>query len=221
MAGFALHHDGMTEETNTVTVPRRLTGPLAADDPRFVFAKAVALAGAVIDGVPGDKLEAPTPCSEFDVRGLLGHLVGVLRRVAVVGRGEDPMSAPFVVENVDDGAWLDAWTAAAHDVQAAWADDAVLDRDLRLPWTTMTGRSALAIYTSEVTVHTWDLATATGQRPVWDDEVVATAYGILREQLPADGREPELPFAPVVDTPEDAPLIDRLVAWSGRRPLPA
>ena len=32
------------------------------------------------------------------------------------------------------------------------------------------------------------------------------------------GAEWEDPFGPAVDVPEEAPPIDRLVAWNGRRP---
>jgi hypothetical protein len=31
-------------------------------------------------------------------------------------------------------------------------------------------------------------------------------------------RPPEIPFADAVPVPEDAPAIDRLVAWQGRDP---
>ena len=52
---------------------------------------------------------------------------------------------------------------AAHDVQSAWADAAKLDQPMVLPWVTAPGSAMLAMYTAELTVHTWDLAVATGQ----------------------------------------------------------
>jgi hypothetical protein len=36
--------------------------------------------------------------------------------------------------------------------------------------------------------------------------------------MPPEHREPTDPFADAVPVPDDAPLIDRLVAWNGRRP---
>ena len=194
----------MTGETNTVT------------DPRPMLYRAVALAGDVIQLVSPDQLDGPTPCPDFDVRALVGHLIGVLQRVAVVGRGEDPMKAPFVADAPPEQ-WPAAWARGARDVEAVWSDDPVLDRELRVPWTTMPGRDVAGIYTSELTLHTWDLAQATGQKPAWDGEVVAASLAAMQTQLPADGRE-QFPFAAVVEVPADAPAIDRLVAWSGRRP---
>src|SRR4051795_1587604 len=51
-------------------------------DPRPAFATAVATAVDAMSAVRPDQLAAPTPCTEFDVRTLLGHLLSVLRRVA-------------------------------------------------------------------------------------------------------------------------------------------
>src|SRR4051794_5368167 len=61
-------------------------------DPRPAFAGAVALAVDTAAAVRPDQLDRPTPCPEYDVRALLGHLLSVLRRVAAVGRGAPPIS---------------------------------------------------------------------------------------------------------------------------------
>ena len=45
----------------------------------------------------------------------------------------------------------------------------------------------LTSYFSELTVHTWDLAAATGQHPHWDDTVVTAALE-ARQILPAENR---------------------------------
>ena len=123
--------------------------------------------------------------------------------------------------------------SAAHEVQAAWTDAALLDRDTPLPWGTFSGAEVLGVYTNEITVHTWDLARATGQVPVWDDEVLDAAWTAIRHQLPDADRTQmwsearaqvpgdypwEDPFANAVDISGDAPMIDRLVAWNGRTP---
>jgi uncharacterized protein (TIGR03086 family) len=202
------------------------------DDPRVVLAKAVALGGTVIGGVGRDRLDDPTPCDDFDVRALLGHLVQVLDRVAAIGRGEEPM-AVGVTSGIADDAWAGAWAASAHAVEAAWTDPATLTRTVHLPWATLTGAETLAAYTTEVTLHTWDLAVATGQQPAWDPEVVEVAFASLRRSLPAEGRAERYaevkatlppgawtsdPFAPAVPVGREAPPVDQLVAYAGRRP---
>lgn len=222
----------MQHDTTTMTTD----APFAADDPRAFFARAVATAGRVIERVRPDQLTASTPCDEFDVRALLGHLLGVLQRVAVVGVGGSATGVEDVIEGVADDGWADAWRSAAHGVQAAWTDDATLAQTIELPWAELSGAEALAMYTSEVTVHTWDLATATRQDPDWDDDVVGVAmdsirrhlpaedrlatFEAVRAQLPPDARNWGAPFHEVVPVAGDARPIDRLVAWNGRRPVP-
>ena len=192
--------------------------PFEDGDPRGFFARAVAIATDTIACVRPEQLGDPTPCVEFDVRGLLGHLVEGLEYVATIGRGEPAGAAGGAVVLADDS-WVAAWLDAARTVHDVWADDAVLARTVHLPWLTTTGGVALLGFTSEVTVHCWDLATATGQQPAWDQAVLEVADESLRAVLGREGRDdPSVPFGPVIAVPDGAPLIDRLVAWAGRRP---
>jgi uncharacterized protein (TIGR03086 family) len=215
----------------TMTTETPLGPSAGAGDPRLTFAKAVALATAVIGRVSPGQLANPTPCDDLDVAALLGHMVTVLRRVAALGRGDDPFGAGVMAPVREDfgRAWLDA----AAEVEQAWAGDSVLIQTMRLPWSEVSGAAMLVSYLNEVTVHTWDLAKATGQRPAWDPQIVGLAFdGIrflpgenraavfeaMRASMPAEQRNFADPFADAVPVPDDAPLIDRLVAWNGRRP---
>ena len=90
------------------------------------------------------------------------------------------------------------------------------------------------MYTSEISVHTWDLATATGQRPDWDSEAIQVSLSTMHQPLPAEGRIEEFeaaranmpegwegfkyPFAEAVAAEANAALIDQLIAWTGRTP---
>ncbi len=211
----------MTSATSSTTPDRT--------DPRKILDRAIATGASVVARVRPEQLTAPTPCSEMDVRTMLGHLVGVLDRIAALGRGEDPF-AVTETSAPDDG-WAQAWAASARRAAAAWHDDAVLEQPMALPWIQGDGAEILTSYFSELTVHTWDLAVATGQRPDWDDRVVTAALA-ARDFLPAENRrelfeeisaamgldEVAIPFAERVPVPDDAPAIDRLVAWNGRDP---
>ncbi|KWX19671.1 hypothetical protein AFM11_34625 [Mycolicibacterium wolinskyi] len=199
-------------------------------DPRPILNRAIATCGGVIAGVRPEQLTDPTPCTDMDVRALLAHLIGVLGRIAALGNGDDPFAVTDTP--VADDRWLDAWRESGSRVADAWSDDAVLERPMALPWIQGSGAKVLASYFSELTVHTWDLATATGQQPDWDDTVVAAAFDAARQILPAENRralyeeisaargfdEVAVPFAEAVPISDDAPVIDRLVAWNGRDP---
>lgn len=215
----------MTSSTSSTTHDSGSEGT----DPRPILDRAIATGGSVIAGIRTDQLNDPTPCAEMDVRAVLGHVVGVLDRITALARGEDPF-AVTEIPPTDDG-WKDTWTAAARRTTEAWSDDAILEQPMALPWVQGTGADVLASYFSELTVHTWDLATATGQQPGWDETVVEAALA-ARHFLPAENRralfeeisrgmgldQVAIPFAEQVPVPDDAPAIDRLVAWNGRDP---
>ena len=220
----------MTTETMSSTKPSTCN----AGDPRPLFANAVAIAEPVIAGVRPDQLGSPSPCFEYDVEGLLTHLVFVLNRVAALGRGDEAFAPKAMtntaVEHVD---WAADWREAAARVEEAWSDDGKLAQKVVLPWATMTGAEMLAMYVSEITTHTWDVAKATGQDPEWDDAVCQLALDAMHRDLPMADRTPmweefkanapanfqfDPPFANAVAVGNDAPLIEQLVAWTGRRP---
>lgn len=221
----------MTTTTNlaTSTNPPESTDTADSFDPRPLIGQAIATGAGVIAGVSSDQFRNPTPCPEMDVRTIIGHQVFVLERIAVIGNGADP----FAVAEFDmsDDEWAAAWAAAGEKVAEAWSDDATLERPTALPWIQGSGSEVLTSYLSELTVHMWDIAVATGQQPEWDDAVVNAALE-ARKILPEDNRreffeavsesmglhEVAMPFAEVVPVPADAPAIDRLVAWNGRDP---
>ena len=215
-------HDGcMTTSTSSTT-----QHPI---DPRPLLDRAIATTGDVIAHVRPEQLTAPTACPEMDVRTMLGHLVGVLDRITALGDGDDPLTVVETTAPDDD--WSGSWATARARAVQAWRDDAVLDRPMALPWIQGSGAEVVTSFLSELTVHTWDLATATEQQPDWDPAVVAAALG-ARQILPAEHRralfeqisaamgleEVAIPFADAVHVPADAAAIDRLVAWNGRDP---
>jgi len=206
---------------------------LVAGDPRALLATAAGIADTTIAAVTADQLDLPTPCAGMTVHDLLEHLVMVVRRVASAGRDEPLESWAIDAADVRGGGWTEEFRAGVAHAAAAWADDATLERPTTLPWTTCTGAEALGIYTNELTAHTWDLARAAGQTPAWDPAVLATSFEHVRRELPMAARGPmwaearaylpegiewEDPFADAVPVADDAPLIDRLVAWNGRTP---
>ncbi len=219
----------------TTNAPAQLFASLPSDDIRSVFGRATNLAGSVIAGVRPDQLDRQTPCEDFNARKMIQHLIGVLERIAVVGTGASPFTVPGFAGGVADADFIAAWNAEVDRVENVWSDDAVLTRDVLVPWGKDVGGVALTRYVNEVSVHTWDLAKATDQQPAWNDDVLQVAYSAMTTLLPVEGRRaiydvaraampPEMaanfkdPFVDPVSVAEDAPVIDRLVAFSGRQP---
>lgn len=190
---------------------------MTADDTRPMFFRAADQARAAVGEVRAEQLTEPTPCSEYDVRALLGHMLTVFRRVSTVLTGGQAQDVPQVTTGIADASWSDAFREARAQLGDVLADGAVLDTTYAFPFGTVPGFVALRNFTLELSVHTWDLVKATKQQAALDPEIGAAALAAARQGLPAEPRD-NLPFAPVVPVPDDADVYDQLVAWTGRDP---
>ena len=225
--------DTATTATSDTAPPSPLRGPLPSGcDPRERLDVANATMIDVVRGIAEGHYDLSTPCDLMSVAELAEHVVMAMRRIACAGRAVPVQDWPVDAADVGVGEWVDALVDARADASAAWADDSLLERPTALPWGTFPGAEVLDVYTNEMTMHAWDLAVATGQQPEWDAEVLAASLAVMHQQLPMADRTPiwdavfaqvpegvevEVPFANAVEVADDAPLIDRLVAWNGRQ----
>lgn len=182
-------------------------------DPRPLYDSALTWVAGLIDGAHG--LDGPTPCDEFDVRGLLGHIVATVDRIRVAGEDGDVNARPVVVSGVPDDGWPAAFATATERMRAVWADDTLLDRPTTVPWGTLPGRATIWGYLNEALVHGWDLAVATDQDPEADPALAGAALAAVQQFLPAEMRGGEIPFNTVVEPAPDAGPTERLANWSG------
>ncbi|WP_410589954.1 TIGR03086 family metal-binding protein [Amycolatopsis sp. lyj-23] len=124
--------------------------------------------------VPPDGWNAPTPCSEWDVRALVNHMTrgnlnyvgllhGATREEFLARRDEDALGDDPVA----------AFTESVRACAAAFAGEGALDRVVDYPLGELTGRRALAVRTTDSVVHTWDLARALGADETLDPDLVA------------------------------------------------
>jgi uncharacterized protein (TIGR03086 family) len=187
-------------------------------DPREFHHRAMAQTEAIVAAVRPDQLTLPTPCSEYDVRALLSHIVGGLNRIATVGEGGDGLAVVPRVDGVPDDGWPAVYAAARARTTAAWADDAMLDALVEVPWGKVPGRIALSGYVQEILTHGWDLARATGQPAELDPELASWVLAVAQRILPPEPRGGEIPFGPVLPAPAGAGPYAQLAAWLGRQP---
>jgi uncharacterized protein (TIGR03086 family) len=177
--------------------------------------RASTIARRVVDAVRPDQLGEPTPCSEWDVRALLNHIVGLQRTFAAAVAGEAlPDADDDVVGDDPKRAFVDASQA----VDRALRGPGVLDQTFRLPWGEMPGQMIARVLFLDLTIHSWDLATATGQPRSLDPELCGMALTFGRSMLRDEFRRPGGAFGPEVAIAADAPICDRLAAFYGRRP---
>lgn len=110
--------------------------------------------------IPLDRLGRPTPCAEFDVRTLMGHLIGTAERGLATAQQHGPRRhIPHVVTGIADQQLADRYAALITSIRSAWArltsDDLVT-----APWGECTALEAARGFTIETVTHGWDLAVA-------------------------------------------------------------
>jgi uncharacterized protein (TIGR03086 family) len=167
-----------------------------------------------------DQWDAATPCTEWDVRTLAGHLItgrhvyrGFLEGVPVAGlrqmlqqqgeaAGDDPVAA---------------CQSAVRSIRAAFAQPGALERTVHHTIGDMPGRQLLVQLVADCVVHSWDLATAIGVDPGLDTELVELAYGFYAPRMHQDAMYAYGWFKPPAKPlPEGATSLQRLIRLVGR-----
>jgi uncharacterized protein (TIGR03086 family) len=168
--------------------------------------------GALIAAVRDEQWEQPTPCPEWNVRDLVGHMV-TGNNGFTAALGGQPAAAP------DDAEPASAYRASADALLDAFGQPGALEKIVTIPFGPVPGIAALHLRITEILVHGWDLARATGQRTAFPDDLAEQELAFSRGKLAGipPGRSPFGPPQPVAD---DAPAIDRLAACLGRKPTP-
>ncbi|MFZ7088234.1 TIGR03086 family metal-binding protein [Curtobacterium sp. RRHDQ10] len=156
--------------------------------------------------------DAPTPDSEWTTRDLVTHVIDEQRWIPLLLTGRDHEQAEADLEPIGDDL-VAAWSSFAAAATAAW-HDVPMDTPVHLSTDTVRAGDYLAEQTSDITIHTWDLARATGSDERLPDDLVEAVWTVFEPQidsLAASG----LYDAPVrVD--DQAPLQTRLLAATGR-----
>jgi uncharacterized protein (TIGR03086 family) len=170
--------------------------------------------GTHVVGAGDDQWNGPTPCTEWDVRMLVNHLVSEnlwmppllegLTIADVGGRldgdllGDDPRSA---------------WDASAKE--AGVAVQAVdLGTTVHVSYGDITAESYIFEVMTDLAIHGWDLARAVGGDETMDPETLDVLFDHFKpreEALKASGA-----FGPRVDPPPGASKQTQLLAVFGR-----
>jgi uncharacterized protein (TIGR03086 family) len=182
---------------------------------------AARLAGLVASVGDGD-LGMPTPCPAYTLGDLIDHIGGLtLAFTAAANKDHGPRTdqGPSGDASRLGGDWREQIPRDLLALARAWRNPAA--------WTGMTriaGMDAPAemvglTAADELAVHGWDVARATGQPYDCGPEILQAAQRFLEQFTSPDAPAgPDVPFGPPRPVPQDAPLLDRVVALAGRDP---
>jgi uncharacterized protein (TIGR03086 family) len=176
-----------------------------------------------VHAVGEDQWQLATPCRDWTVADLVGHLIEEHRWAAPLLHGQDLESAGKIVAGsrklpVDGGVGAnlaEEWDEAAVESSDAFAADGALDRTVSLSRGPTPARAYIAEMTFDLVVHGWDLGRAVGYDKPLPENVVEAVYAEVKSfgDLSAGGG-----FDEPVDVPDDAPTIDKLIGRTGRNP---
>lgn len=188
-------------------------------DPFKMLARARTQFQHRLDAVNADQWALRTPCDEWDVRGLINHVVtadtttvrllnGATREATVAMIGVDHLGADP----------LGAYARSAEAQAAAFGVPGALERIVPHPAFDMPGSQLLDFRVGDTLLHAWDLARAIGVDEQLDGGVVEFVWlslSPLGELLSTTGAFGAGGSGALDD---NAPLQRRLLDLSGRRP---
>lgn len=166
-----------------------------------------------------DQLGWPTPCDQWDVRGLLGHTLRTIEvfAAAVDGRPgpneEEVFAGPDMIG--DDPAGVTR--AVTRRSQAAWSARVDFDQEVTTAFGAMPATFAISVSTFSTLVHGWDLAKTIGAGTEMPAELLDLGEAVAAQVVPplrALGR-----FAPEVATRPGAGRTEQFIASTGRAPV--
>jgi uncharacterized protein (TIGR03086 family) len=167
-----------------------------------------------IAGTRPGQLRLPTPCTEWDVEALLSHVFTTLVSYTALAENGHLNSRP-PTPGVTDEAYPGTYRSLADRGRRAWSEPGMLDRLCDSPWRgPVRGGLALSIHTTDLLLHGWDLARATGQSDRMDDDGAVFAFGVLEREFSGDRRSRY--FRPALEPLRNDDNQGRLIAMSGR-----
>ena len=177
---------------------------------------ALASTRAYVAGVQPGQWHDPTPCAEYDVRGLVNHIVSGNFWVTPLVRGS---SIADVGDKLDGDVLGDdplvTYEQSAGEADAAFKAPGAMEASVAVSYGPVPGEIYAGHRFIDVLIHGWDLAKATGQDATLDPELVEGCRQVVEPQaelLKGSGM-----FGADVEVPPDADSQTRLLALLGRR----
>jgi uncharacterized protein (TIGR03086 family) len=166
--------------------------------------------------VGADQWTAPTPCSDWDVRALVAHVVDEQRWVPYLLGGGSVADAGdrFADDPLHEDA-QGAWSRASGAAREAFAADGALDQHVSLSYGDTSARDYLWEMTVDAAIHAWDLARGIGADDRLDAELVRRIHQAAEkdsERIAASGF-----YGTPIAVASGADLQTRMLGLYGRR----
>ena len=194
----------------------------ATPNPVTLLEQTTARTKMVMAGVRQSQIDAPTPCAEWNVHGLVNHLIGGLEFTAACIAGIPTTIRPSEAESsqINEravGNLAQAYDAALSHLLELAAAPGALERTAMTPFGEMPVNRIFVGTVMDQLIHCWDLAKATGQDTTLDADLVDFAFPMLQSGFADLGRQAGF-IGPEQAIADDASQLDKLIAYMGRKP---
>jgi uncharacterized protein (TIGR03086 family) len=165
-----------------------------------------------VQQVPEGAWDNVAPCDGWVARDVVRHMVEWMPGFLLGNWGIEPPIIPSI-----DSDPLGAWLAVDQAIQSGLDDPLIAARESDSPAGRMSFEQAIAMFcVTDVLVHTWDLARATGLDEKLDPDEV---HRLVDSMAPMESAMRESGhYGPRVEVPDDADEQTRLIAFTGRQP---
>jgi uncharacterized protein (TIGR03086 family) len=171
----------------------------------------------VLANVTDDQLSAKTPCDPMRLSDLVQHIGGLASAFTAAARKDfGPLTDTPPTVGALEADWRVSFPLRLEELAAAWRDPAAWEGMTRAGGVDFPAEVGGLVALTEVVIHGWDVARVTGQPYEVDPESAAAVLTNV-EQTAAEGPIEGL-FGAAVPVADDAPVLDRIVALSGRAP---
>jgi uncharacterized protein (TIGR03086 family) len=167
----------------------------------------------VVDNITADQLGVPTPCRDWDVRTVLGHMLGVISNM---GNGASGRQITPIADYQLHADYIAQFHAEATLTLAAWrscTQNTIVD----VGGGPMPAPVALSINLIDTATHIWDLTRATGHSIDLPERAAVTILDLARQIVTDEGRA-SVGFDPEIPVEANASSTAQLVAYLGRQP---
>lgn len=186
-------------------------------NPIEVYESAVKALMPIMAGVTAAQFSSTTPCTEWTVQSLINHALAVqVFGGSVLSKSSPDMASMGNVDHALPSEGAEAAFKSITDTTLAALKRVNLEESVETPFGAMPGGNFIMIPITDMIIHKWDLAKATGQNTTLDSGLAEVGYNVLT-MVAAGGRENGA-FGPEVTVPATASFQDRMLGLSGRTP---
>ncbi len=178
------------------------------------YTKALYGFDAVIQRVPPDRWDAPSPCEGWTASDVVAHAAGVMDAVAQMAR-TGKVAMPQTPDVGDDPVGL--WNTSLDGVLEALDHPGVIGTVGEFWFGESSIDDILAFTTWDPLGHSWDVATAVGLEAHASDDVAEAAFAVIASN--ADALRGMQLMGDAVEVPSDASPMDRFLGLTGRKPI--